>query len=88
MTNKDALVIANALLCEIRLLLNQNKVEQAALLADIGKTLPVDEQNRVREAITYDKLFNYLNTYPERQQLLHFHALLDINTAVADVATA
>lgn len=86
MTNKDALVIANALLCEIRLLLNQGKHQQAALIAEIGQTLPVDEKNRVREVITYDKLFDYLNTYPERQELLHFHALLSINTA--EVATA
>jgi len=83
MKNKDALVIANTLLCEIRLLLNQEKFEQAQLVAEIGQTLPVEEHNLTREALTYDKLFNYMNAYPERQELLHFHSLLTVNTAQA-----
>lgn len=83
MKNKDALVIANALLCEIRLLLNQDNVAQASMVAEIGRTLPVDEKNHVREVITFDKLFDYLNDYPERQNLLHFHSLLSINNLEA-----
>lgn len=78
MQNKDALMIANSLLCEIRLLLNQNKVDQARLVAEIGQTLPTDENNYTREMLTYEKLYDYMNNYPERQELLHFHALLNL----------
>ncbi|SMF60896.1 hypothetical protein SAMN02745866_03898 [Alteromonadaceae bacterium Bs31] len=79
MNNKDALMIANSLLCEIRLLLNQDKTEQAKLVAEIGQTLPIEESSYTRDMITYEKLFDYMQRYPERQELLHFHSLLNID---------
>lgn len=80
MKNKDALIIANSLLCEIRLLLNQGKAAQAQRVAEIGQTLPTDEANITREVVTYEKLFNYMNDFPDRQDLLHFMPLLQVET--------
>ncbi len=80
MNNRDALLIANSLLCEIRLLLNQDKTEQAKLVAEIGQTLPMEESSYTRDMITYEKLFDYMQAYPDRQELLHFNSLLNIDT--------
>lgn len=80
MKNKDALIIANSLLCEIRLLLNQGKTAQAQRVAEIGQTLPTDETNITREMVTYEKLFEYMSEYPDRQELLHFTPLLNVET--------
>jgi len=88
MKNKDALMIANCLLCEIRILLSQDKIDQARRVAEIGQTLPVDEDNITREMLTYDKLFDYMSEHPDRQELLHFHALRNLEPRmIAEVAT-
>ena len=86
MRNKDALIIANSLLCEIRLLLNQEKFDQAQRVAEIGRILPTDEGNYTREALVYDRLFEYVNEHPDRPQLLHFHELVNIQTDLAKSA--
>ncbi len=76
MRNADALQLAKLALQEVRLLLKQNRLEAAGEIAELGNVLPVDEDNIVLEGLSYQKLFDYVTKYPERQRLTHFHSAM------------
>lgn len=76
MKNAEALKLAKLALMEIRLLLRQQKFAAAAEMAEIGFVIPEDEDNLIMEGVVYERLFEYVTKYPERQQLTHINSTI------------
>ncbi|MFT7560422.1 MAG: hypothetical protein ACI93R_002342 [Flavobacteriales bacterium] len=76
---KDTIIIAKALLSEIRLLSHQGDCAQITEASEIGYILPEDESNTTRTEVTCNKLIEYLCRHPERADLPHFQTLNKIS---------
>ena len=78
MKKDDSLKLANTILTEIRLLLNQGAYKQALDVAEMGMILPKTESDITKEKVTCEYFIKYLVDHPDRQMLPHFALVTDI----------
>lgn len=76
MKNKTAVGIARSSLLEIRILLRQEKNEQALEIADAVTNLPVDESNLDQEQDVLARVKAYLDNHEDRAEMKHWQSFM------------